>query len=90
MWFWLVATAKAHATPETIHARRHAWRAEGKDQQLAGRCRSASRYVVEGSTPPQVLWLLETDDRNAVNILTGHFGDLWEITVQEVTPQQIR
>ena len=87
MWWWLVATAKAHATPETIAAKRHQWLAQGKDRRLQQRCRSAQRYVVERRAPPQVFWLLETDDPDAARLITDHFGDLWDIEIHQVTPQ---
>lgn len=89
MWLWLNATAKAHATSETIAAKRHQWLAQGKDEKLRARCRSAVRYVVEQVHPPRVFWLVETDDRDAARLITDHFGDLWEIEVLPVTPQPI-
>ena len=89
MWLWLMATAKAHATPETIAAKRHQWLSQGKDQQLKARCRSAQRYVVEQQSPPRVFWLLDTDDPTAAQFITDHFGDLWEIEVCRVSPQAI-
>ena len=89
MWWWLIATAKPHATPEVIAAKRHQWVAQGKDRQLRARCRAAQRYVVEDASPPKVFWLLDTDDRDAVGLITDHFGDLWEIDVYQVSPQAI-
>jgi hypothetical protein len=89
MWYWLTATAKAHATPETISAKRHLWVKSGQDGQLAARCRSAKRYVVEGASPPTVFWLVETEDPDAVGLITAHFGDLWDIAVREVTLQAV-
>jgi hypothetical protein len=89
MWLWLTATPKAHATPATIAAKRHQWLAQGNDRKLAERCRSAQRYVVEQRTPPQVFWLLDTDDPDAATLITDHFGDLWDIEVVRVTPQAI-
>ena len=89
MWMWLVATAKAHATPAVIDAKRHQWVSQGKDQELVKRCRSAQRYVVEGSSSPKVFWLLDTDAPDAVKLITDHFGDLWTIEVFQVTPQAI-
>lgn len=86
---WLTATAKPHATPATIAAKRHQWLAQGKDRQLAARCRAAQRYVVEERTPPQVFWLLDTDDPGAATLITDHFGDLWDISVFRATPQAI-
>ena len=87
MWYWLIATAKAHATPDVIAAKRHQWLTQGKDQQLAQRCRTAQRYVVEDASPPKVLWLLDTDAPEAVKLITDHFGDVWGIDVLPVTPQ---
>ncbi|MBI2495229.1 MAG: hypothetical protein HYY59_01030 [Candidatus Omnitrophica bacterium] len=89
MWLWLSAIAKPHASPQTIAAKRHQWLAQGKDRLLAQRCRSAQRYVIDGATSPTVFWLLETDDPDAASLISGHFGDLWEITVARVTPQAI-
>ena len=89
MWLWLTATAKAHAIPSTIAAKRHQWLTQGKDQQLKRRCRSAQRYIVKEHTPPQVFWLLDTDDPEVVRLITDHFGDLWDINVCQATPQAI-
>ena len=89
MWLWLTATAKAHATPQTIAAKRHQWLAQGKEAALASRCRFVKRYVVKGGDAQQVFWLVETDDREALSLITNHFGDLWEIEVREVVPQAI-
>ncbi len=89
MWIWLSATAKPHAIPATIAAKRHQWLAQGKDQQLRACCRSAQRYVVDDHTPPRVFWLLDMDDPSATKLITDHFGDLWEIEVRRVTPQAI-
>ena len=89
MWMWLIATAKEHATPAVIDAKRHQWVAQGKDRELASRCRTAQRYVVERASPPRVFWLLDTDAADTVKLITDHFGDLWTIEVFQVTPQAI-
>src|SRR3989338_1234303 len=89
MWLWLEATAKSHATPAVIAAKRHQWVSQGKDGELAKRCRSAKRYVVDGAAPPKVFWLLDTDAPDAVTLITDHFGDLWDIEVLRVTPQSV-
>ena len=89
MWYWLTASAKPHATPEVIAVKRHQWVSQGKDQQLAKRCRTAQRYVVEGASPPKVVWLLDTDAPDAAKLITDHFGDLWNIDMCRVTPQSV-
>ncbi len=90
MWLWLRATAKADATPEDISAKRRQWAEQGKDQQLAGRCRFQQRYIIKDATPPQVFWLLETDAAETAGLITEHFGTLWDISIQEVVPQGLR
>lgn len=89
MWLWLDCVAKPDATAEAITERRLSWMAQSQDQRLGALCRSAQRFVVTGEKPPRVLWLLETDDRKAVTLITEHFGELWEITVHQATPQTI-
>lgn len=89
MWLWLSATAKRHAVAETIQGKRQQWLTEGKERTLASRCRSAQRYVVQNASPTQVFWVLDTDDRSAAQLITDHFGDLWDIQVHEVSPQTI-
>ena len=85
----MAATAKSHAIPETIAAKRHQWLMQGKDQELTKRCRIAQRYVVEGASPPKVFWVLDTDAPESAKLITDHFGDLWEIEVLKVTPQAV-
>lgn len=89
MWFLLAATAKAHATADVIAAKRHQWVAQGKDREVAARCRTAQRYVVESSNPPKVFWLIDADASDAVKLITEHFGDLWVIEVFQVAPQSV-
>ena len=89
MWFWLVAHAKESAGEQEISAKRRQWVSEGKDAKLLRLCRSAQRYVVAERTPPTVCWLIEGDDPAAVELITGHFGSLWDIDTQVVVPQPI-
>ena len=89
MWLWLDCVAKPGATAEAITGRRLQWMADSKDQRLGTLCRAAQRYVVVGEKPAQVLWLLDTDDRQAVKLITDHFGELWDVKVHQVTPQTI-
>ena len=89
MWFWVMAQAKETASPEAIAAKRKQWVSQGKDQLVRKRCRTAQRYVVVGSAPAQVSWLLDTDDPSAVQLITEHFGELWTIDARVVVPQPI-
>ena len=89
MWFWVMAQAKEGAAAEVITAKRKQWVSQGKDQQLTRLCRTAQRYVVAGSSPAQVFWLLETENPNALQLITEHFGELWTIDAHPVIPQSL-
>lgn len=89
MWFWVMAQAKETADPDAIAAKRKQWVSQGKDQQVRKRCRTAQRYVVVGSAPAQVSWLLDTDDPAVAQLITEHFGELWTIDTHVVLPQPI-
>jgi hypothetical protein len=89
MWFWVMAQAKDGVDAEAIAAKRRQWVSQGRDQQVRKRCRSAQRYVVVGSAPTRVFWLLETDDPGAAQLITEHFGRLWTIDTRVVAPQPI-
>lgn len=89
MWMLLRATAKPQAAAATIAERRRRWMEDGKDRALKARCRTAQRYLVEGRSMPQVFWLLDTDDPATAELITGHFGDLWDIEVLRVAPQDV-
>ena len=89
MWFWVMAQAKDGVDAEAIAAKRRQWVSQGKDQQVRKRCRTAQRYVVVGSAPTRVFWLLESDDPGAAQLITEHFGRLWTIDTRVVAPQPI-
>jgi len=89
MWLWVMAQAKDGVALEAITAKRKQWVSQGKDQQVRKLCRTAQRYVVVGSAPTQVFWLLETEDPSVVQIITEHFGELWTIDTHVVMPQPI-
>jgi hypothetical protein len=89
MWFWVMAQAKEAVSQEAITAKRKQWVSQGKDQQVRKLCRTAQRYVVVGSAPTQVFWLLDTDDTSVIQLITEHFGELWTIDTHGVVPQPI-
>ncbi len=89
MWVWVMAQAKSTASPEAIATKRKQWVSEGKDQQVGKRCRTAQRYVVAGTAPTQVFWLLETEDPSVAQVITEHFGELWTIDTHVVVLQPI-
>ena len=89
MWFWVTAQAKDGVGSEAITAKRKQWVSQGKDQRVRKLCRTAQRFVVVGSAPTQVCWLLDADDPQVVQLITEHFGELWTIDTHVVSPQPI-
>ena len=89
MWFWIMAQAKDGADQDAIVAKRKQWVSQGKDQQVRKLCRTAQRYVIVGESPVQIFWLLDTDDPGVVQLMTDHFGDLWNLEARVVLPQHI-
>ncbi len=68
---------------------RERWVNTGKERKLKRLCRSASRYVIAGSKPLRVLWLLRTEKRAAADLIKGHFGRIWKIKIFRVSEQTI-
>jgi len=89
MWWWVAARAKAGVTPEAIVMKRKQWVAQGKERHLQNTCRAAQRYVVEGSSPAQVFWLVEANDSSAVQVIADHFSELWDLETHVVIPQPL-
>lgn len=89
MWLWIAAIVKPGRTSEDVVRKRKEWVEQGKENLLKAKCKSAQRYVVLGASPPQVFWLVETEDPSILNLLTEHFGDVWELHTHLVAPQAI-
>jgi hypothetical protein len=69
--------AREEATLDDINAEREAWFKKGKDKVFERMCKSMHRYEVSGISPLKIFFVIDTDDPQALNILTRHFGDLW-------------
>ncbi len=89
MMFMVEAQLKCGVTQREIQQVRKRWATQGKERRLKSLCRSAQRYVVAGSSPRRVFWLLETKDPATVELLADHFGELWNLTTWVVLPQTI-
>ena len=83
------AELKSGVSQREVLSWRKSWVVRGRERQLKEICKSAQRLVVAGSSPQRVLWLLETDDPAAVEIISNHFGEIWELESSLVLPQSV-
>ena len=77
MLFIAVFDAKEDITLEEINLEREEWLKKGRDRVFEGMCKCISRYEVAGASPLKIFFVIETDDPQALNVLSRHFGDLW-------------
>ncbi|GAB4388817.1 MAG: hypothetical protein Kow0025_10370 [Thermodesulfovibrionales bacterium] len=77
MLYMAVFDAREEVTLEEINREREEWVRKGRDRVFDGMCRSISRYEVAGSSPLKIFFVIDTDDAQALNVLSRHFGDLW-------------
>jgi hypothetical protein len=40
-------------------------------------CKRINRYEVVGKSPLRIVFIIETEDPHALNMLSHHFGDRW-------------
>lgn len=89
MWYITIFDAKETATIEDINKNREEWINQGKDQVLAKKCHSIQRYEVIGKTPPRVFFIIETDNPDALNILSRYFGNSWNSVSYPLAKREI-
>jgi len=89
MWIWIDAEVRPGKSEQEVKARRQEWIGRGKDKLLLGRCKSAQRFGILGSSPRRVFWIIETEDEGTPKLISEHFGDVWDIRSYDVIPQSI-
>jgi hypothetical protein len=77
MLYVAIFDAREEATLDDINSEREEWIKKGRDKVFEKMCKQIDRYEVAGSIPLKIVFLIETDDPHALNILSRHFGDLW-------------
>ncbi len=77
MLYLAIFDAKEDTTIEEINAEREEWIKKGKDKVFEKMCKSITRYEVTGTSPLKIFFVIETDNPNALNMLSHHFGDYW-------------
>ncbi len=77
MLYLAIFDAKEDTTLEEINAEREEWLKRGRDKVFEKMCKSIHRYEVTGASPLKIVFAIETDDPQALNMLSRHFGDYW-------------
>jgi hypothetical protein len=73
----VVFDAKEKISFEEINREREEWFKKGKDKTFHNMCRRIDRYEIIGKTPLKIIFIIDTEDPHALNILSHHFGDGW-------------
>jgi hypothetical protein len=77
MLYLSVFDAKEAIPIEEINREREAWYKKGRDKTFNKMCKRINRYEVVGKSPLRIVFIVETDNPRALNILSRHFGAGW-------------
>jgi len=80
MLYISVFDAKEEVSIGAINREREEWYKKGRDKIFQKMCKRIDRYEVVGKSPLRIIFIIETDNLHALNMLTHHFGNEW-ITV---------
>lgn len=89
MLYLAIFDAKEGITLKDINKEREDWIGKGRDKVFEKMCKRIERFEVTGMSPLKIFFVIETDDPNAVNILSRHFGDLWYAVTYPVIQREI-
>ncbi len=77
MLYISIFDAKEEVSMDKINKEREEWYKEGRDKTFQKMCHRIDRYEIVGKSPLRIIFVIETDEPNALNILSRHFGDKW-------------
>ncbi|MBI4681419.1 MAG: hypothetical protein HY753_09530 [Nitrospirae bacterium] len=80
MLYISVFDAKEEVSIGAINREREEWYKKGRDKIFQKMCKRIDRYELVGKSPLRIIFIIETDNPHALNMLTHHFGNEW-ITV---------
>ncbi len=78
MLYISIFDAKKDITMDEINKEREEWYRKRRDKTFYKMCNRIDRYEVVGKSPMKIIFVIETDNPLALNILSHHFGDGWE------------
>lgn len=89
MLYIMIFDAKKETTHKEIEQERDEWIKEGRDKVFQQRCRVINRYEVVGISPLKVIFVIDTDNLSALNLISRHFGDKWDSITYPVIQREI-
>ncbi len=89
MLYVAIFDAKENISMKEINSEREDWYKKGKDKTFRKMCKRIDRYEVVGKSPLKIIFIIETDDSQAINILSHHFGDKWISVTYPVLQREI-
>jgi hypothetical protein len=89
MLYITIFDAKDEATLDEINREREEWINKGGDKVFQKMCKGIERYEVAGMTPLRIVFLIDTDDPHALNVISHHFGDYWDSVTYPVLHRRI-
>lgn len=89
MWYISIFDAKENVTRKDIYRERVEWIKKGKDKTFQKRCKTIKRYEVLGSSPLKIFFVIETDEPIVLNMLSNHFGDVWNSVTYPMVQREI-
>lgn len=89
MWYVSVFDAKENISRTEINRERAEWIKKGRDRTFQQRCKTINRFEVLGNSPLKIIFIIETDDPTALNLLATHFGDYWNCVTYPAVQREI-
>ncbi len=77
MLYISIFDAKENVTIDAINREREEWYRKGRDKIFQKMCTRIDRYEIAGKSPLRIIFIIETDNPHALNMLTHHFGNEW-------------
>lgn len=77
MLYISIFDAKKDTSTEDITREREEWFNMGKDKIFQSMCQKIDRYEIAGKSPLRIIFIIETDNPQALNMLSRHFGNKW-------------
>ena len=77
MLYISIFDAKESISIDEINREREEWYKKGRDKTFHQMCQKIERFEIVGKSPLRIIFVIETDNPRAINILSRHFGEGW-------------
>jgi len=89
MLYLFIFDAKEGTTREEINRERMEWLKKGRDRIFQQKCKTIHRYEILGASPLKIILIIETDEPEAIHMLSTHFGDAWNSVTYPIVQREI-